>query len=1604
MRSRWLAFLIISAVLSGTARAQSPPSPEGEDFFFIAKGFPQEGVPKTASGAETSPIRIVVRDSATRKPTPCRIAVVGPDGNFYQPSANRLTPFAMTGKWPAKGEWGNRADKAPYRYLGRYFYSTGETELAVPAGSVRIEVAKGWEYAPISKTISASAGKPQTVELTLQRTVPMDEQGYFNGDIHLHFPRTNDEDDENIFDLLDAEDIQYGMPLGYNEPAGPYAGIMSEMASPQLRQLGEPSLKSRGLISILSGQEYRSIHYGHLLLYLHKRLVFEDQKFNIDDGLPYGHVAADVIADGGLAIHAHGGYAKEIYADAALGAVNGVELLQFGIYRPIGLVDWYHMLNTGYRFPAFGACDFPACRFLGDCRTYVWTDGGVLRSEALASRPALPEWLQAGARGQSFISTGPLLLLEVEGRKPGETISHTGKEPLAMTVKARVRCEVTPVQHLDLIVNGEVVKRIEIPAATAQGTWHELTETLKLTNSSWIAARAWSTTPGGQPDAEAHTNPVFAIINNRRPYQQASLDTWVQRIDEQIAIHTKRDFPEKARTLGYFQRARDVLLTIRAQNGWNADVEVQSLIAATESAADVSRLDISEAELKEYLKPVPPMSPEAAEKSFEVAQGFQMQLVAAEPLVYDPIAAQFDELGQLYVCEMRDYPYKPAPGKDPIGSVRLLRDTDGDGKFDEAHLFADKLLWAAGVVPWQGGVFVAACPDIWYLKDTDGDHIADVRRKVFTGFGTGNQQAMVNNLQFGLDHWIYGATAGNGGMITKPDDPSFKPIPITGRDFRFNPVTEEFEAITGTVQFGNTFDDWGNRFVCSESNPLRHVVLPDHYLARNPFLPSPPGIHNIAPSPVPIFRISPVERWRNIRTLRRLVKHERNAASAGASHYVVDAAAGVTIYRGGAYPPEFYGQAFVGDGQNNLVHRRRLIPDGLTFKSERVDENTEIVRTPDIWFRPVNCVNAPDGTLYILDMNREVLESIHIPLDVAKYLDLKSGRNNGRIYRLAPPNFQSPPPPSLSNSTTAELVALLESPHGWYRDTAHRLLFERALSGGRKSPESARNQGTDAPRSEELLKQLVRNSQLPQARLHALWSLRGMNALDADTLLVGLNDPHPGVREQSIKLSEPLLKTAPSVLERVARFAGDENPRIRFQTGFSLGEAEGPTAAKALSKLARRADNDEWMRAAILSSVTNVAANLFKELLHDYEQADPAAKFVTTQNGTAMLGQLAQLIGIRHREEELKSAIAALDDSSVADKPDLSDPLLLELGRGLKRAGRRLVSSGLEDPFVKAWLDRAQQRASEKAMNSQMSAEARAAAVELLACFPAVDVRAQLFALLGSENPEPVQIAAIRGLADDADDSATARLLAAWTQFAPEPKRVALESMLSREDRMIAFLTAAATGSVSAAEIDALRRDQLRQHRNPEITALAEKVFQTIASPTRQAVIAEYQFALQLQGRIDEGAKVFEKTCSICHRVQGKGFDIGPNLASSASQNAGTLLTHILDPNQYVLPNYVQYLIVDTNGITHTGLLAAQSATSVTLKKEKGETVTLLKSEIEELQSSRKSLMPEGLEKAVPPQAMADLIAYLQEATKKTPGDPNSERDRGTLAGTLVEE
>ena len=456
--------------------------------------------------------------------------------------------------------------------------------------------------------------------------------------------------------------------------------------------------------------------------------------------------------------------------------------------------------------------------------------------------------------------------------------------------------------------------------------------------------------------------------------------------------------------------------------------------------------DPPDIDLARELPRIKPLDPKAALGSFRVPPGFRLEQVATEPLVTDPVSVCYDAEGRLYVAEMRGYPY---PETSPTGYVRRLEDTDGDGRYDRSTIFVQGLSWPTSVVPYDQGVFVAVAPDILYAKDTNGDGVADQKDVVFTGFGNGNVQALLNGLIWGPDGWIYGASGGNGGEIRNPNRPSLKPVTLRGRDFRFKPDGSAFEAISGGGQFGHCFDDWGHRFVCNNSDHIRQVVLPSRALERNPALVVDSVIASISVegAAAPVFRISPAEPWRVVRTRQRAAD-PAFATRLPPTELVpigfFTSATGITIYRGDAFPGAFRGNAFIGDVGGNLVHRKSLARHGARFEARRTESDHEFLASTDNWFRPVNFANTPDGTLLILDMYRETIEHpLSIPEPIKKHLDLTSGKDLGRLYELVPERTLRHRKPALSRATTSELVALLADPSAWWRETAQRLLIER---------------------------------------------------------------------------------------------------------------------------------------------------------------------------------------------------------------------------------------------------------------------------------------------------------------------------------------------------------------------------------------------------------------------------------------------------------------------------------------------------------------------------------------------------------------------------------
>lgn len=562
-----------------------------------------------------------------------------------------------------------------------------------------------------------------------------------------------------------------------------------------------------------------------------------------------------------------------------------------------------------------------------------------------------------------------------------------------------------------------------------------------------------------------------------------------------------------------------------------------------------------------------PNSPEESLKCFRTKSGLEVQLVAAEPLIKSPVAIDWDAKGRLWVCEMYDYPTGIDENWKPGGQVRILTDTNGDGRYDRATLFLDGLPFPTGVMAWKKGALICAAPDILYAEDTNGDGRADKVTKLFSGFLTDNYQARVNGLSLGLDNWIYGANGLLGGEIKGGAIKTS--VNLRGRDFRMRPDTAEFEHASGLTQQGRVRDDWGNWFGCDNSRALLHYPLPDQYARRNAKVATPAATISVPgyPNSNRVFPISQgVERY-------------NKPESAG--H--VTAGCGLGIYRDTWLGAEYRGNAFTCEPVGNLVHREVLSTDGVTFTSQRAkdESDSDFLASTDTWFRPVQARTGPDGALYVVDMTRFLIEHPRwIAPERMATINARAGAELGRIWRVVKTDAALRPIRDLTKLSPSDLAAAMDDENGTERDRVHLELLARATTEA-------------APR----LADLVQRSRIPEARAQALCVLDGLNALTPTLTLAGLNDIDPRVRQQSARLAERFLATeaegAEEVRNKLAALARDEDRGVRYQVALSLGEWANPKAAEALGILFASRDEDlPYFKAALQSS-----AGRFPELM-----------------------------------------------------------------------------------------------------------------------------------------------------------------------------------------------------------------------------------------------------------------------------------------------------------------------------------------------------------------------------------------------------------------------
>jgi putative membrane-bound dehydrogenase-like protein len=934
-----------------------------------------------------------------------------------------------------------------------------------------------------------------------------------------------------------------------------------------------------------------------------------------------------------------------------------------------------------------------------------------------------------------------------------------------------------------------------------------------------------------------------------------------------------------------------------------------------------------------------PLSPQQSLAAIRTKNDLAVDLLAAEPLVASPVAIDWGPDGRLWVAEMVDYPAGRHGDYKPGGRIRFLEDTDGDGRYDKATVFLDNIPFPTGVTVWRQGILICAAPDILYAEDTRGSGKADVVRKLFHGFGTDNYQARVNSLEYGLDGWVYGSCGMFGGTIDSLGGRG--PVRLGNRDFRIHPDAGVLEPATGRTQQGRVRDDWGNWFGCDNSNLCWHYPLADHYLRRNPQL-APPAAAVLVPDYPNPNRLYP------IRPELQLFKLSGPPGQ-------TTAACGLGIYRDELLGQEYHGNAFVCEPVNLLVHRLLLSPRGSTFSGRRAADETksEFLASTDNWFRPVQVRTGPDGCLWVVDMYRYVIEHPRWipPEDLAK-LDVRAGSSMGRIYRVRPKQHAPRPMPRLDRLDTAGLVAALDSPNGWQRDMAGQMLLWRP----------------DGAAVKPLEKMVSANTRL-EARLQALCVLGCLDQLRASTVLGAMADQHPAVRRQAVRLAERFFSKAPELGEAILKLIEDPDSQVRLQVAYSLGEWHDARAGHALAALALKHADDPYLTAAVLSSVR--AENLGEVLTAVFSDAvntNPSAQLAERLMGMAMTqgDKSGLLTTVRSMMMPRHGRFAAWQWAALSGALD-----------GLNRRGQNLEQ--WDDGQLARPIRQMLEEARKIAADARTPESDRLAAVHVLGRELAErDVDVSILAkLLVPQNPVALQTAAADALGRIPEARVAAILITGWKGYTPTLKSLVLDLLLGRDAWERQLLQSIEQKDVPAAHIDAKHRARLLNHKNEGVRTLAAKLFAGALKPDREKVLQDYRNVASMPGDRTKGQAVFAKTCATCHRLDELGNEVGPDLATLSNKTPQYLLTAILAPNQNVETRYIEYMAVTKTGRTFTGILASETSTSITLKGQEGKEQVLLRTELEELQSTGKSLMPEGLEKDLSRQDLADLIAYL---------------------------
>jgi putative membrane-bound dehydrogenase-like protein len=971
---------------------------------------------------------------------------------------------------------------------------------------------------------------------------------------------------------------------------------------------------------------------------------------------------------------------------------------------------------------------------------------------------------------------------------------------------------------------------------------------------------------------------------------------------------------------------------------------------------------------------IPPPPTEAIAKAlaqFEIADGFKIEAVAAEPLVQDPVAMEIDEQGRMYVVEMSGYPLDLSKK----GRVKLLKDTNGDGYPDQAVVFADSLTLPTGIMRWREGILVTDPPHVLYLADTNGDDVADVRKVMLTGFALSNPQHNLNTPVFGLDNWIYLAHqwaftptvckefSDEGSEIRFPDMPGTTTLGKNAddRNVRFKPDVFGLEALSSESQFGQTFDAWGRHLQTENGNHIYQEILGARYLKQNPNLLVPDVIESISDhgEACEVFPIT-----------------EKPDHQLLTDVGVITSACGITTYLGGAFP-EPYGKntVFVAEPSHNLVHVDRISENGAALKASRIIEKGEFLRSKDAWFRPVNFYVGPDGAMYVVDYYRQIIEHPEWMSDeVNKSGKLYNGSDKGRIYRIVPKKglpMDWCGKLKLKQLKDEELIPYLESANIWWRRTAQRLLYER------KS------------KAIEPLREFAVKTKSVEGRVHAMWLLEGLRALTEPILVENLKHPEAGVRENALKIADTWLETFPGLGRNMTDLKNDPSPRVRFQLLNSCSYVKGEAAEEAQITILARDIEDKWVQLAAIAAMagkeqrlltwaentfsgklTEAEAQFFSYLAATIANSKDQKAIATLFKGHSAAAQAAIFSGLQQLWDYFppeNEQAAALQDQLLTYFDPQKPANLRQSALDLLQTLGLNPGAALNEKLGKAKMTLADPKA---------DASFKAHAVQLLSAYSADDIQKDLLNLIKAP-AENLQMAALQGLSQCNGEAATAELTKVWLGFSPNLKAAAIDVFLSSPQRCQQLLAAVEKKTINPDEIGWRRMVRLMNNDDVGVREVARKVLAS-GGMARESVFSTYHPALGMKGDATKGKAIFQRACQICHKMQDQGVEYGPNLGSVRNRQPESILKEILIPNNSIADKYEVWNLELNNGKLVQGIITSKNAQAVSIRQLSGQVSTYPRSEIKKMEASPISGMPNGLEATITVSEMSDLLAFIK--------------------------